>query len=196
MKYSIYVTLFCLILLIAGCSSNKEKVEPTKYSDDTNRAFEMIERGYLKKSSPKVAPPQISSQQVAIRKPMPVQPTAIIENKREVEVLRPGQQHGVQEEILINEKINYQADEKPSELSNLPQMMKEKSSNKADERLIEINQNLAYYCMKHRKDPTFGGDELKCTNFVKKSMKQCQKNHHIVNSQLLNCIQAKLKKRR
>ena len=189
MKY--LISLF--FLFIFSCSSNKEKIEPKVYSEETNRAFEIIERGYLKKApSTASAPPQIETP--VIKKTGATQ--QFFEKKREVEVLKPGQQKGVKEEILVDDKINLNENETLSEKSSLPQMAKEKSSSKADERMIEINQNLAYYCMKQRKNSTFGGDESKCMKFVNKSMKQCQKIHHIVNSHLLNCIQSKLKSRR
>ena len=152
-----YFLSLCLILFSA-CSSNEEKTKTKKYSDDTNRAFEMIERGgsyYLKKAPVQSVPvPQISAPQAS----------SIPEKRRKVQPL-----------ISPVESVK-------------------KSSPKTDERLIEINQNLAFYCMKHRKDPRYGGDEARCMTFVNKTMSDCQKLHTNVNSKLLNCIQTKLKK--
>lgn len=192
MKYLItnYLSLFFALGLIffTGCSSDEKKTEVKTFSDDTNRAFEMIERGgsyYLKKApTHSVVPPQVK----------PVQPPlkAVPERRRIVETLKPGAQETVQEEILIDEKINYQ--ENAPATPPLP-VTKVRNNSKTDERLIEINQNLAFYCMKHRKNPSFGGSEAKCMKFVNKTMNDCQKIHRIVNSKLLNCIQKKLKRR-
>lgn len=167
MKY--FLSLLCLFLL-TNCSSNTDKTETKKYSDDTNRAFEMIERGgsyYLKKAPANTTPaPQIKKT-----------------TKPDI----------VNEKIVIDDKINYQ--DKNSEIvMPKPISHEKKKSSKVDERLIEINQHLAFYCMKHRKDSRFGNDEAKCMEFVNKIMTNCQKNHRDVNSQLLNCIQTKLKK--
>lgn len=177
-KYSQYLFL----LLVVSCASNEKKAPPKTYSEDTNRAFEMIERGgsyYLKKAPVSAPPPQIESQRKRV--PQPV----------------------VREEVVIDEKINYQAKPLTQEVRSAPKaeelkpvLKNTQSTSKADERLIEINQNLAFYCMKHRKDPTYGGDEAKCMKFVNAVMSNCQKQHRIVNSKLLNCIQTKLKKRR
>ncbi len=176
-KYFQYLSL----VLVVSCASNEKPTAPKTYSDDTNRAFEMIERGgsyYLKKAPVYNAPPQIEA---------PV--------KRRVQAPEP------REEIVIDEKINYQAKPLTKEIRENPKtevlkpVLKDtQSTSKADERLIEINQNLAFYCMKHRKNPAYGGDEAKCMKHVNAVMGHCQKQHRIVNSKLLNCIQKKLKK--
>lgn len=171
-----YLLSLCLIFVVS-CADNEVKNEPKKYSDDTNRAFEMIERGgsyYLKKAPVnKVPTPQIQSP-----------PARAIPEKRRT--LTPS------EEVVIDDKINYQEEKlAPAEPTPAPHV--KRSTTKADERLIEINQNLAFYCMKHRKDSRYGGDEEKCMKFVNKSMSDCQKVHRIVNTKLLNCIQTKLR---
>ncbi|MBC7430130.1 MAG: hypothetical protein H7336_16060, partial [Bacteriovorax sp.] len=156
-------------------------------------AFDMIERGgsyYIKKPAPAVAAPQIQApiqqrkqQQPPVQKPQQ-------EKTFTVETLKPGQQQGVEEQVSIEDRINFHDQKK------IPTTQTGKTKNaKVDERLIEINQNLAFYCMKHRKDLAFGGDEAKCMSFVNHTMNACQKIHHIVNSKLLSCIQAKLKSR-
>lgn len=181
-----YFLSLCLIL-VAGCSSNEEKSEAKKYSDETNRAFEMIERGgsyYLKKAPVSTVPvPQIQAPQTHSipEKRRTGQPT-IAPVERPAVVAKPREE---KEEIVIDEQINNQ-EKKPAIIK--------RNTTKTDERLIEINQNLAFYCMKHRKDPRYGGDEAKCMEFVNKTMANCQKAHRIVNSQLLNCIQTKLRK--
>ena len=58
-----YLSYFCLIFLCACASTEKKAPEVKTYSDDTNRTFEMIERGgsyYLKKAPEQSVPtPQI-----------------------------------------------------------------------------------------------------------------------------------------
>ncbi|MEA9356352.1 hypothetical protein SHI21_09070 [Bacteriovorax sp. PP10] len=197
-KYSHYLFL----ILVVSCAGNEKKTPPKTYSEDTNRAFEMIERGgsyYLKKAPVSAVPPQIEVptrrrvqqppvQQVAPIPSVPVQQVPPLEDGRE--------------EIVVDEKINYQAKPLTKEIRSNPKeeltpvLRNTQSTSKADERLIEINQNLAFYCMKHRKDPAYGGDEAKCMKFVNVVMAKCQKQHRIVNSKLLNCIQTKLKNKR
>ena len=65
---------------------------------------------------------------------------------------------------------------------------------KAQERLQEINQNLAFYCMKHRSDPVFSTEE-KCLTFTKVVLNDCEKKHKIINTVMVNCIKDLLKKR-
>jgi hypothetical protein len=189
-KYSQYLFL----LLVVSCAGNEKKAPPKTYSDDTNRAFEMIERGgsyYLKKAPVPAAPPQIEVPRRRMQQPVTVTPPA-----QPSQVLQAPTLSDEREEIVVDEKINYQAKPHTKAEELTPVLRNTQSSSKADERLIEINQNLAFYCMKHRKDPMFGGDDAKCMKFVNNVMSNCQKQHRIVNSKLLNCIQTKLKKRK
>jgi hypothetical protein len=75
-----------------------------------------------------------------------------------------------------------------SEISDTSQL-----STKNKERLQEINQNLAFYCMKHRKDSRFR-DEENCLAFTKKVLVTCEKKHKLINTIMVNCIKDHLKK--
>lgn len=68
-------------------------------------------------------------------------------------------------------------------------------SAKGQERLQEINQNLAFYCMKHRNDGSFSSEE-QCTKFTQKILHECEKKHKLINTVMVNCIKDHLKKRR
>ena len=68
-------------------------------------------------------------------------------------------------------------------------------STKNQERLQEINQNLAFYCMKHRKTKAFKNED-QCLLFTKKILNTCEKKHKIINTVMVNCIKDRLKKRR
>lgn len=194
-----YFLHLCFLFILVSCGSAEKNAPETKtYSDDTNRTFEMIERGgsyYLKKAPQTTTPaPQIT--RPSRRQNTTTQTTTKIYSP-------PAERQEVREEkredIVIDEKINFAETQlqntPPKTPVTVPVEKKSAATNRADERLIEINQNLAFFCMKHRKDPTFGGDEEKCMKFVNKTMENCQKQHKIVNSKLLNCIQSKLKKR-
>ena len=160
--------LHLMLLLIVSCANNEKATTTKTYSEDTNRAFEMIERGgsyYLKKAPTDKAPPQIE---------LPAQ----AQRKKAVAKIKPAH-----EEIIIDEKI----------AQPTPALGNTQSTSKADERLIEINQNLAFYCMKNRKNPAYGGDEARCMKHVDRVMNTCKQQHRIVNSKLLTCIQKKLK---
>jgi len=64
---------------------------------------------------------------------------------------------------------------------------------RAQERLQEINQNLAFYCMKHRNSFSSEG---KCLQFTKHILRSCEKKHKLINTVMVNCIKDQLKKRR
>jgi hypothetical protein len=66
---------------------------------------------------------------------------------------------------------------------------------KKQERLQEINQNLAFFCMKKRKEPAFS-DEDKCQNFTNRIFKECYKLHPSLNPKMLTCVVDRLKKKR
>lgn len=193
-KYFSYLCLLSLLFLVACGSNEKSALETKTYSDDTNRTFEMIERGgsyYLKKAPQNSVPtPQITSPTKRQNPNAKATTTRIYSPPAMQETRQEARQEQPREEIVIDEKINFAE----TQLENNPPK-KTATATPADERLIEINQNLAFFCMKHRKDPAFGGDEEKCMKFVNKTMNNCQKKHKIVNSKLLNCIQTKLKKR-
>lgn len=162
-------TLFFLcFLFFYGCAGNEEKNEPKTFSDETNRAFEMIERGgsYYLKNPPAQSPPAPQIRRRAIK--------------------------AVQ--VEKDDKINYNVEKlEPATRPATVEIKKQQMT--SDERLIEINQNLAFYCMKHRKDSRYGGNETVCMKFVNKTMNECQKSHRIVNSKLLKCIQTNLRKK-
>lgn len=67
-------------------------------------------------------------------------------------------------------------------------------SSKNQERMLEINQNLAFFCMKHRKDGKFTSEEH-CLAFTKKVLNACEKKHKLINTVMANCIKDNLKKR-
>lgn len=76
-----------------------------------------------------------------------------------------------------------------------PQLSSNKKLGKnAQERLQEINQNLAFFCMKHRKDSRFQSEE-KCQRFTKSVLEKCEKKHQIINTVMVKCVKEKLKKR-
>lgn len=64
---------------------------------------------------------------------------------------------------------------------------------KNQEKLQEINQNLAFFCMKKRKDVNFSNED-KCHSFTAKVLNDCEKMHPALNSAMLRCIKEHLKK--
>jgi hypothetical protein len=166
----------CLLILLAGCSSTKEEsAEEKYYSEDTNRAFLEIERGgtYSKKRERSAPPPQLSYKPVKKAPPKKVTPPVerMTETKNEVRESAPQEEAG-ENEIQIDRLMGTN-----------------------QERLVEINQNLAFYCMKHRKSRAFGGDEKKCLSYVNKTLTNCQKTHKKADSKLLVCLNKTLKKK-
>jgi sugar-specific transcriptional regulator TrmB len=92
----------------------------------------------------------------------------------------------------VHEKQKEVVKETPaiSETTNVTQL-----NAKNQERLQEINQNLAFFCMKHRKDKDFQ-DEDHCLAFTKKVLTACEKKHKLINTVMVNCIKDRLKKRK
>jgi hypothetical protein len=66
---------------------------------------------------------------------------------------------------------------------------------KSNESLIEINQHLAFYCMKKSKNPSQNLDDSKCQSYVNSVMKNCQSLYPNLGKKLITCIKSKLKKR-
>lgn len=186
---------YLCFLLIIGCSSTEETTGPKTYSEETNRAFLQIERGdsyYMKKPS-RSTPPQIETARSKRERPsQEVRPPEIV-----IKPARRGEK-STSEEIVIDDKINYQEPQKSISTLVTPAAPKKQKTTKSaptDERLIEINQNLAFYCMKHRKDVRFQGSEERCMSFVNSALENCQRTHKVPNKKLLGCIQNKLKRR-
>ncbi|MBY0415034.1 MAG: hypothetical protein K2Q18_12765 [Bdellovibrionales bacterium] len=173
----IKIFLILGLLLVASCATEEKQIGPKTYSQETNQAFEMIERGgsyYLKKAPEKSRPPQIEQSKRTVKKPT------------------PPPQPKESEDLVIDEKINYQEKEISTPKQSNTKTLK--NSERVDERLVEINQHLAFYCMRHRSDLTFKGSEEKCMAHVENVQKSCQKKHRLVNAQLLSCIKSGLKK--
>jgi len=56
----------------------------------------------------------------------------------------------------------------------------------------EINQNLAYYCMEHRKDARFN-EENDCKLFTENIFKNCKIENNLGEPELLTCVKSRLK---
>lgn len=66
-------------------------------------------------------------------------------------------------------------------------------SGPSSEKLQEINQQLAYFCMKHRK--SFRTEE-QCQDFTARIVSECRSGNKSVNQAVVSCIKDRLKKRR
>ncbi|NOT78553.1 MAG: hypothetical protein HOP07_06070 [Bacteriovoracaceae bacterium] len=139
------ILILCLIFIIS-CSTSTEEDQTVKkqHSEETNRAFSMIENNgsYRRKVEP-------NKKQSPIASPPIVKKVTI--KKRKIQ---------------------------------LPESV-----------MIEINQNLAFYCMQHRKSKRFGGNEEKCMSYVNKTLEECQQKTESSHHKLLKCIKTGLKKR-
>lgn len=140
------LNLFLSLIFIISCSTSTEEDQTAKkqHSEETNRAFSMIENNgsYRRKVEP-------SKKQSLI--PSPPLVKKVIIKKRKIQ---------------------------------LPESV-----------MIEINQNLAFYCMQHRKSKRFGGNEEKCMSYVNKTLEECQQKSESSHHKLLKCIKTGLKKR-
>lgn len=162
---------FALVLLTAfvlgGCSTTEEKVEKKKvYSAETNRAFEMIERGYnappLRAAPVAVTPPQVQRQ-------------------------RP-------QEKPQDRPVERQVYERPVDTPSVvaPVTKSTPPKKRQSDKIIELNQNLAFYCMKHRKDPVFNNDEKKCMDHVERILNDCERRSSNNDSKTLSCVKNRL----
>lgn len=140
------LNLFLCLIFIISCSTSTEEDQTAKkqHSEETNRAFSMIENNgsYRRKVEP-------SKKQSSIPSPPLVKKVTIKKRKNQ-----------------------------------LPESV-----------MIEINQNLAFYCMQHRKSKRFGGNEEKCMSYVNKTLEECQQKSESSHHKLLKCIKTGLKKR-
>jgi hypothetical protein len=164
-----YLALFLLIIL-TGCSSTDEVNDIKTYSEDTNRAFLEIERGksyYSKKTKSQTPAPQIRA--LHKESPRDASKYRILDQRSSKNAMTPKQT--TLEAAPIENEIE------------IPRL-----TGSAQDRLIEINQNLAFYCMKHRKSKTFSGDEKKCMSYVSATLEKCQKSHKKIDSKLLGCL--------
>lgn len=141
-------------MLFYGCSTSETEQNETQktYSEETNRAFEMIERGYPKWEEQKKEAPR------------PVAPQYVQPHKERTIPLK----------------------------KSLPNGPSVTSAPKMSDKLVELNQNLAFYCMKHRKDAVFKNDEKKCMDYVGRMLNQCQNQFPKSHSRLLACVKKKL----
>ncbi|MBC7539237.1 MAG: hypothetical protein H7281_10475 [Bacteriovorax sp.] len=161
------ILFFMAITIIAVSCSSEPKTKPVEktYSSTTQKEFETIEKNDLRSN-----PPYRSSVKPTLRPPVVIKETA---HQKQKEVVK---------ETLTTPAI--------SETANVTQL-----NAKNQERLQEINQNLAFFCMKHRKDNDFQ-DEEHCLAFTKKVLIACEKKHKLINTVMVNCIKDRLKKRK
>lgn len=83
---------------------------------------------------------------------------------------------------------------KPPVTTTLSARDTSRMSIKNQERLQEINQNLAFFCMKNRKNGPFK-NEQHCRTFTQKALESCEKKHRLINSVMVDCIKNQLKRR-
>lgn len=151
-------------LILVGCSSEPTIKSPAKTYSSSTER----EFEMIEKNDLRVNPPYRSSVK-------PREKPAIVIKEKEVPV---------RENLLrIPPKTTVQSNTDTTQLSA-----------KNQERLQEINQNLAFFCMKHRKDHAFLNED-QCLAFTKKVLKSCEKKHKLINTVMVNCIKDQLKKR-
>jgi hypothetical protein len=62
-----------------------------------------------------------------------------------------------------------------------------------EEIMIEVNQNLTYFCMQKRKSRKFK-DEAECKLFTQEKLLECQEKHiEIDNARLVRCVKTRLR---
>ncbi|MDO9182696.1 MAG: hypothetical protein Q7U04_09820 [Bacteriovorax sp.] len=165
LTYSHYLAAALFTLVIVSCSSeSKKQVSEKAYSSNTQKEFEAIEKNDLRSN-----PPYRANQRPATRPP--------------VVIKGPSHEKKIQKE---NASESMPQITEAIDTSNL--------SAKNQERMQEINQNLAFFCMKHRKDRAFQ-DEESCLAYTKKILVGCEKKHKLINTIMVNCIKEQLKKR-
>jgi hypothetical protein len=78
----------------------------------------------------------------------------------------------------------------PNEVNNKFTIETKKSGN--EDRVIELNQILTFYCMKGSRISRFQSP-FECANYVKIVLAKCEKSSPIVDSNLIRCVKASLK---
>jgi hypothetical protein len=61
-----------------------------------------------------------------------------------------------------------------------------------EEKMIETNQKLAFYCMKNRHLKKYQNNEMLCQREVSSILKSCQIKYHESQVEVINCLNRKL----
>lgn len=171
-KYNFALLLaYSALLFFVSCSTAQKEEKATKqYSNNTQKEFESIEKGEVKFKTPN----RPARQQTPALKPAPqikeLNKETIKETPKPIVKETPKQEST---ELVTSSQLNA----------------------KNQERLQEINQNLAFFCMKHRNDHMFSSEE-NCLKFTKKVLNDCEKTHKIINTVMVNCIKDRLRKQK
>lgn len=132
--------IFVIISVFAFGCSTQEEVTEKDFSEDTNKAFSMIE------------------------------------------------QHGSFRSQSKEKTKTNQAKNRPPTLKLKPNQKKKIS----DEKMIETNQKLAFYCMKNRHLKKYKNNESLCHHDVTSILKSCQIKYHESQVEVINCLNRKL----
>lgn len=131
---SLFFILFFVIFTSCG-THEKKTTEKNQYSDETNRTFEMIERGEAHQK----------------RAPAPTPKKTILKKEKSAVSLLPIPEKKISNEIFL-----------------------------------ELEQTIAFFCMKHKKD------EKKCLSSFSKTKNYCIKKHSSQPQKILKCVQKKM----
>ena len=154
-----------MAILVIRCSSEQKiPPQPETYSPNSEKEFEDIEDSDLDENPP-MAP-----------------------------ILKAAPRHSAGTKEPSHEKPKEAAKETSKETIKTSPVSLNQLSVKNQERLQEINQNLAFFCMKHRNEELFKNEEH-CLAFTKKVLAECEKKHKLLNTVMVNCIKDRLKKR-
>lgn len=145
-----------IMTILTSCSSEQQapKSAKKKYSSNTEKEFEQIERNDLQT-------PQYANVRWRDNNASMTRAKVTMKQKK------------IEPQIISNATL----------------------SEKNQERLQEINQNLTFFCMKHREDSNFSTED-KCLQFTKMVLDTCEKKHKTINAVMVSCIKERLKKRR
>lgn len=100
---------------------------------------------------------------------------------------------------MIEHNARHQEDQvKKNEKSKLiqkttPVLKIMKQKNVSEEKMIETNQKLAFYCMKNGHLKKYQNNESLCHRDVNAILKSCQIKYHESQIEVINCLNRKLK---
>ncbi len=100
---------------------------------------------------------------------------------------------------MIEQHGGYRTQSKEKTKSNsskkMPPTLKLKPNQQkkiSDEKMIETNQKLAFYCMKNRHLKKYQNNESLCHRDVSTILKSCQIKYHESQVEVINCLNRKL----
>lgn len=159
------LSFVCLFLLLFGCStSNKSLPNAARYSPETEKTFQDIERERLLEHYKQMRIEEGIIQQ---------EPGTQKRTRPRPKVVRPSPVPEASKQVPVKAK-------RPTPRVDI------------ESQTMELEQNLSFFCMQKRKDARFSSDGA-CEEFTSSIRQNCEQEFERGDKGLLPCVKSKLK---